>query len=93
MHEEIAKGFVAVAKFVAYYIIWSFVLFNLGRASLLLVTLGQYPEASMLSVTPTKFRSLVSWYSSWLGRLLPCTTTRSASMPNISFKADGFAAA
>lgn len=44
MQEEIAKGFVAVAKFVAYYIIWSFVLFNLGRASLLLVTLGQYPR-------------------------------------------------
>ena len=44
MQEEIARGFVAVAKFVAYYIIWSFVLFNLGRASLLLVTLGQYPR-------------------------------------------------
>jgi len=44
MQEEIAKGFVAVAKFVAYYIIWSFVLFNLGRASLLLVTFGQYPR-------------------------------------------------
>ncbi|MBN8893225.1 MAG: hypothetical protein J0I71_00100 [Rhodanobacter sp.] len=44
MQEEIAKGFVAVAKFIAYYIIWSFVLFNLGRASLLLVTLGQYPR-------------------------------------------------
>ena len=44
MQEEIAKGFVAVAKFVAYYIIWSFVLFNLGRTSLLLVTLGHYPR-------------------------------------------------
>ena len=44
MQEEITNGVVAVVKFVAYYIIWSFVLFNLGRASLLLVTLGQYPR-------------------------------------------------
>jgi hypothetical protein len=32
-------------------------------------------------------------YSSWLGRLLPFTTTLLAPMPNISFEADGFAAA
>jgi len=44
MQEEITNGIVAVIKFIAYYIIWSFVLFNLGRASLLLVTLGQYPR-------------------------------------------------
>ena len=31
MQEEITNGVVAVVKFVAYYIIWSFVLFNLGR--------------------------------------------------------------
>lgn len=30
MQEEIAKGFVAVAKFIAYYVIWSLILFNLG---------------------------------------------------------------
>ena len=44
MQEEITNGVVAVVKFIAYYIIWSFVLFNLGRVSLLLVTLGQYPR-------------------------------------------------
>jgi len=44
MQDEITNGVVAVVKFVAYYIIWSFVLFNLGRMSLLLVTLGQYPR-------------------------------------------------
>ena len=44
MQEEITNGVVAAVKFVAYYIIWSFVLFNLGRMSLLLVTLGQYPR-------------------------------------------------
>ena len=44
MQEEIANGIVAVIKFIAYHIIWSFVLFNLGRVSLLLVTLGQYPR-------------------------------------------------
>jgi len=44
MQDEIANSVVAVVKFVAYYIIWSFVLFNLGRMSLLLVTLGKYPR-------------------------------------------------
>jgi len=44
MQEEITNGVVAVVKFIAYYVIWSFVLFNLGRASLLVVTLGQYPR-------------------------------------------------
>jgi hypothetical protein len=44
MQEEIANVVVSVVKFIAYYLIWSFVLFNLGRASLLLVTLGQYPR-------------------------------------------------
>jgi hypothetical protein len=44
MQDEIANSVVAFIKFVAYYIIWSFVLFNLGRVSLLLVTLGQYPR-------------------------------------------------
>ncbi|OOG60535.1 hypothetical protein B0E47_02865 [Rhodanobacter sp. B05] len=44
MQDEIKNSVVAVVKFTAYYIIWSFVLFNLGRVSLLLVTLGQYPR-------------------------------------------------
>jgi hypothetical protein len=44
MHDEVAKSFVAIARFIAYQIIWSLVLFNIGRASLLLVTLGQYPR-------------------------------------------------
>jgi len=46
MHDEVAKGFVAVARFIAYQIIWSLVLFNIGRASLLLVTLGQHPRGA-----------------------------------------------
>ena len=44
MQEEITNAVVAAVKLIAYYIIWSFVLFNLGRVSLLLVTLGQYPR-------------------------------------------------
>ena len=44
MHDDIAHSVVAVVKFVAYYIIWSLVLFNLGRAALLVVTLGQFPR-------------------------------------------------
>ena len=45
MQDEITNGAVAVVKFIAYYIIWSFVLFNLGRMSPLVVTLGQYPRS------------------------------------------------
>ena len=44
MQEEITNGVIAVVKFIAYYVIWSFALFNLGRASLLVVTLGKYPR-------------------------------------------------
>jgi hypothetical protein len=44
MQDEITNGVFAAVKFVAYYIIWSFILFNLGRMPLLLVTLGQYPR-------------------------------------------------
>jgi hypothetical protein len=44
MQDEITNSAVAVVKFIAYYVIWSFVLFNLGRMSLLVVTLGQYPR-------------------------------------------------
>jgi len=44
MHDEVAKGFVAITRFIAHQIIWSLVLFNIGRASMLLVTLGQYPH-------------------------------------------------
>ena len=44
MQEEITNGVIAAIKFILYYIVWSVVLFNLGRASLLLVTLGQYPR-------------------------------------------------
>jgi hypothetical protein len=44
MQDEITNSAVAVVKCIAYYIIWSFVLFNLGRMSLLVVTLGKYPR-------------------------------------------------
>lgn len=44
MYEDVTNSVIAVVKFVAYYIIWSLVLFNLGRATLLVVTLGQYPR-------------------------------------------------
>ena len=44
MQDEITNSAVAIVKFIAHYIIWSFVLFNLGRMSLLVVTLGKYPR-------------------------------------------------
>ena len=46
MHDDIAKGAGAVAKFIGYYVIWCAVLLTLGRVTLLLVTLGRYPRGS-----------------------------------------------
>ena len=44
MQDEITSAVVSAVKFIAYYIIWSVLLFNLGRACLLLVSFGQYPR-------------------------------------------------
>jgi hypothetical protein len=44
MQDDIAKSAIAVVKFLVHWLIWSFVLFNLGRAALLLVTFGCYPR-------------------------------------------------
>ena len=44
MQEDIAKSALAVVKFLVHWVVWSFVLFNLGRAALLLVTLGRFPR-------------------------------------------------
>lgn len=44
MQEELTSSAIAIVRFIAYQIVWAFVLFNLGRVALLTVTLGQYPR-------------------------------------------------
>ncbi len=46
--ETIFEFVVGVLKFILWYILWCIVLFNLGRAFLLLVTLGKYPRGIKL---------------------------------------------
>jgi len=92
MQEEITNGVVAAVKFVAYYIIWSFVLFNLGRVSLLLVTLGQYPRGldAQRHVNQISLVGILVLVLAW--SVVAIYNNTLASMPNISFEADGYAA-
>ena len=48
MKNLIADGFVVVVKFMVIAVVWNFVLFNLGRATMLVVTLGRYPRGRAL---------------------------------------------
>ena len=48
MKNLIADGFVVVVKFVIIAVVWNFVLFNLGRVTMLVVTLGRYPRGRAL---------------------------------------------
>lgn len=48
MKDQIADGVMAVARFLLGYLLWDCVLFNLGRGSLLLCTLGRYPRGPAL---------------------------------------------
>ena len=48
MFEEIARSLAEAAKFVLFYVLWTLVLFNIGRITLLLGTLGRYPRGSAL---------------------------------------------
>jgi len=44
MQDTITTTIVSVLKIVISYVLWSLVLFNLGRATLLICTLGRYPR-------------------------------------------------
>jgi hypothetical protein len=48
MKDFIAEGLVATVKFIFEWLLWSSVLFNLGRITLLLCTLGRYPRGDAL---------------------------------------------
>lgn len=50
LQEEIANGIVSVIKFIFYSLIWQFVLFNLGRITLLLITVGRYPKGRLVQL-------------------------------------------
>jgi hypothetical protein len=44
MQDEIARGAGSVLRFILFHVVWEIILFNLGRATLLLFTLGRYPR-------------------------------------------------
>lgn len=46
--DSILEAIVEFIKFVLWNIFWSFVLFNIGRIFLLLITLGNYPRGEKL---------------------------------------------
>jgi hypothetical protein len=48
MQDDMAKAAGSALKFVVSYVLWSLVLFNLGRVVLLICTLGRYPRGKAL---------------------------------------------
>jgi len=82
--DSILEAIAEVLKFILWYVLWCIVLFNLGRASLLLVSLGKYPHGIKLkrdanfisgigiSVLFTSWLSLVM-YNNW-GNIIGATT-------------------
>jgi hypothetical protein len=49
MQDAITSTIGSVLKFFISWLLWSFILFNLGRAILLLFTLGRYPRGPALT--------------------------------------------
>ena len=54
MQNEIVSGVAAVAKFVLIQVLWVIILFNLGRGTFLLLTLGRYPRGRWLEEHATR---------------------------------------
>lgn len=48
MMDEIVGGLIAAVTFFMSVVLWQLLLFNLGRGSLLLCTLGRYPRGETL---------------------------------------------
>ena len=48
MQDAIVSTTVSILKFVISYVLWSLILFNVGRASLLICTMGRYPRGQAL---------------------------------------------
>jgi hypothetical protein len=44
LREQVAHAVASAIRFVVVTVIWQFVLFNLGRMTLLLLTFGRYPR-------------------------------------------------
>jgi hypothetical protein len=59
--ETIVEFLVEVIKFILWYIFWSIVFFNLGRAFLLIFTLGKYPRGEKLE-THANFISSMGFF-------------------------------
>ena len=46
--ETLVTHIIKAVKFALLYVLWCFLLFNIGRFSLLMVTLGRYPRIDVL---------------------------------------------
>lgn len=69
MQDEIAGGVGSVIKFFVFHVLWELILFNLGRVTLLLFTLGRYPRSRWLELHMTRisFAGLAVLALAWLG--------------------------
>ena len=67
LQEEITNGIVSVIKSIFYVLVWQFVLFNIGRITLLLVTVGRYPKGRLveLHVNRISLVGLAVLFTAW----------------------------
>jgi hypothetical protein len=67
LQEEITNGIVSVIKSIFYVLVWQFVLFNVGRITLLLVTVGRYPKGRLveLHVNRISLVGLAVLFTAW----------------------------
>ena len=72
MQDEIAQGIGSVIKFFVVQVLWALILFNLGRVTLLLLTLGRYPRGRWLELHITRicFVGVAVLALAWLGVVL-----------------------
>jgi hypothetical protein len=69
MQDEIAHGIGSVLKFFLCHVLWEILLFNLGRAALLVCTLGRYPHGRWLELHNDRvsFFGIVVLALAWAG--------------------------
>jgi hypothetical protein len=67
LHEEITNGLVSFIKFIFYYFVWQLVLFNVGRITLLLFTVGRYPTGRLVTLYSGRISltGLIVLFAAW----------------------------
>lgn len=68
LQDEITSGIVSVIKFIFYTLVWQFVLFNVGRITLLLITAGRYPKGRHVQLHESRISlvGLTVLFIAWL---------------------------